>query len=85
VRVSEREREKKSEMLALAHTLTLFLVPRTDKSCNQLNENLSLKILRQNPDFDWIEVYGSWQTQAVKINFISESFFIPFQQSPFTL
>ena len=60
-------------------------VPRTDKSCNQSNEILSLKILRQNPDFDWIEVYGSWQTQAVKINFISESFFIPFQQSPFTL
>jgi len=29
--------EKDTSVLALAHTLTLFLVPQTDKSCNRLN------------------------------------------------
>ena len=33
----EREREKRSELLALAHTITLFLVPERHKVATFLN------------------------------------------------
>ena len=38
VSVSVSLEEKEASVLALAHTLTLFLVPRTDKSCNRLGD-----------------------------------------------